>query len=427
MSFRFLVTDSTGAAATKACNLIVERAEFSLTSCPLPNGSIGIDYQQSLRVDGGTPPYIFSALSALPAGLSLTTNGLLAGRPREAGSGTVRLRVMDSRGQVTTQACGLPIAPSPLVITGTCPMPQARLGSAYLQRFTASGGVAPYRFRLDGALPAGLELSPDGTVRGIPLAAGETDFEIEAVDAQGWSIPKNCSIQSSLPELPTFRLSGLPSTAAPATTGPVAAMELSHAYSLPVQGEFVLTIEPDTGSVDPAINRADPRLFRQRRTAPSFYDSRRNSPDDRSYCFHWNRCRLGDGAGDESFSGRTANPHTANSRTVPNRARPFPQSGCLSGNVGDRHGGTDHWLLHYPQLGRAEFTYTAGTQQQTASVDVSGSAAEYFTSDLSVRNGGAFTLSVPLTIEGTGTLQPNTVTLSNAVGTTAAKTVAACR
>ena len=428
LSFRFLVTDSTGAAATKACNLIVERAEFSLTSCPLPNGSIGIDYQQSLRVDGGTPPYIFSALSALPAGLSLTTNGLLAGRPREAGSGTVRLRVMDSRGQVTTQACGLPIAPSPLVITGTCPMPQARLGSAYLQRFTASGGVAPYRFRLDGALPAGLELSPDGTVRGIPLAAGETDFEIEAVDAQGWSIPKSCSIQSSLPELPTFRLSGLPSTAAPATTGPVAAMELSHAYSLPVQGEFVLTIEPDTGSVDPAINRADPRVRfangeqRLRFTIPAG-TVRTTAPI----------VSTGTVAGlvtvramNLSVAGQQIlTPPTPGQFRIA-RAIPAITDACLATSAT----ATEVRITGYSttrQLGRAEFTYTAGTQQQTASVDVSGSAAEYFTSDLSVRNGGAFTLSVPLTIEGTGTLQPNTVTLSNAVGTTAAKTVAACR
>jgi hypothetical protein len=79
------------------------------------------------------------------------------------------------------------------------------------------------------------------------------------------------------------------------------------------------------------------------------------------------------------------------------------------------------------QLDRAEFAYTAGTQQRTASIDVSGSAAEYFSSDLSVRNGGAFIISVPLTVESSGTLQPNTVTLSNSVGITPAKTVAACR
>jgi hypothetical protein len=79
------------------------------------------------------------------------------------------------------------------------------------------------------------------------------------------------------------------------------------------------------------------------------------------------------------------------------------------------------------QLNRAEFTYTAGTQQRTDSIDLSGSVAEYFSSDLSVRSGGAFTVSVPFTLEGSGALQPNTVTLSNAVGVTAAKSVAVCR
>ena len=428
LSFRFLVTDSTGASATKTCNLIIERAEFSLTSCPLPKGSIGLDYQQSLRVDGGTPPYVFTTASSLPAGLSLNTNGLLSGRPRDAGTGTVTLRVMDSRGQVTIQACGLPIAPSPLVISGTCPMPPARLGSAYLQRFTASGGVAPYRFRLDGTLPDGLELTSDGTVRGIALGAGQTEFEIEAIDAQGWSVPKRCSLQSSLPELPTFRLGGVPSSAPPASTGPQSTMELSHPYSLPVQGEFVLTVEPDTGSVDPGINRADPRVRfsngeqRLRFTIPAG-SVRATAPI----------VSTGTVAGVVTIRALNLSAAGQQILTPPTpaqfritRAIPVITDACLATSTS----ATELRITGYSttrQLSMAEFTYTAGPQQQTASIDASGSAAEYFNSDLSVRNGGAFTVSIPLTIEGSGTLQPNTVTLSNAVGTTATKAVSACR
>ena len=77
ITFRFLVTDSTGNSAAAACNLVVLRSNFSLTSCPLPNGRSALDYQQLLNVDGGTATvHLFSAVNGLPAGLNLNTTGL---------------------------------------------------------------------------------------------------------------------------------------------------------------------------------------------------------------------------------------------------------------------------------------------------------------------------------------------------------------
>ena len=129
-----------------------------------------------------------------------------------------------------------------------------------MQRFTATGGNAPYRFRLDGTLPSGLELASDGTVRGMPVAASDSEFEIEAIDASGRSVPKRCSLRASLPEFPTFRIDAIPATLAAAANGPTVRLELSHAYSLPMQGEFVLYAEADTGSFEPVINQPDPRV-----------------------------------------------------------------------------------------------------------------------------------------------------------------------
>jgi hypothetical protein len=205
-------------------------------------------------------------------------------------------------------------------------------------------------------------------------------------------------------------------------------MELSHPYSLPVQGEFVLTIEPDTGSVDPGINRADPRVRfsngeqRLRFTIPAG-SVRTTAPIVSTGTVAGMvtvRAMNLSAAGHEILTP----PTPAQFRIA--RAIPVITDACLATSAS----ATELRITGYSttrQLSRAEFTYTAGTQQQTASIDASGSAAEYFNSDLSVRNGGAFTVNVPLTIEGAGTLQPNTVTLSNAVGTTAAKSVATCR
>src|SRR5690606_26425704 len=61
----------------------------------------------------------------------------------------------------------------------------AAVGTPYVQAFTASGGVAPYRYTLaDGALPAGLALDPaTGALAGTPEAEGSFEFSINATDA----------------------------------------------------------------------------------------------------------------------------------------------------------------------------------------------------------------------------------------------------
>lgn len=427
VSFRLLVTDSAGNSAAAGCNMVVQRSSFSLTSCPLPSGAVGSDYQQLLNADGGSAPYIFSAVSTLPSGLTLSSRGLLSGRPREAGKSTVILRVMDAGGRTSTQACGLSINASPLTIQGTCPLPEARVGTAYVQRFTATGGVAPYRFRVDGSLPAGLELALDGTVRGTPLAPSSMEFEIEATDAMGRSVPRRCSLEASLPDFPVFRIETIPATLPAASNGPSVRLELSRAYTMPIQGEFVLTAEADTGSFEPAVNQSDPRV--------------RFSNGER-------RLRFTIPAGTSQITAPIVSTGTVASlvtvraisfsaagHTIPTapspkqfrvaRTAPVITDACLATVAS----GPELRLMGYTttrQLDRAEFSYTAG-QQRTINLNVADSAAEYFSSDASIRNGGSFTLTIPLVLQGEGVLQPNTIAISNSTGMSAARAVGACR
>jgi hypothetical protein len=214
----------------------------------------------------------------------------------------------------------------------------------------------------------------------------------------------------------------------PASSGPVATLELSRAYSLPVQGEFVLSVEPDTGTSEPSINRPDPRVRfsngeqRLRFTIPPGTLQATATIVSTGTVAGLVTVR----AMDLSAAGQQILTPPAPKQFRIARSVPMITDACLATSAV----ATELRITGYSttrQLERAEFTYTAGTQQRTDSIDVSGSAADYFSSDLSVRSGGAFTISVPLTLEGSGTLQPNTVTLSNAVGATAAKPVAVCR
>ena len=59
-------------------------------------------------------------------------------------------------------------------------------------------------------------------------------------------------------------------------------------------------------------------------------------------------------------------------------------------------------------------------------IDVSGSAYDYFSTDEAVRNGGAFTLTLPFTIQG-GDINGASLELTNASGSTTVRSVPQCR
>jgi large repetitive protein len=61
-------------------------------------------------------------------------------------------------------------------------LPQGRVGTLYSQKFTASGGSAPYTFSVSlGALPPGLKLAPDGTLSGVATTADVYNFTVQAM------------------------------------------------------------------------------------------------------------------------------------------------------------------------------------------------------------------------------------------------------
>ena len=70
------------------------------SSAALPDAPLNSPYSQSLAATGGTPPYSWTVQSwpssPLPAGLTLTSDGVLSGTPTAAGSNSFTLTVTDS-------------------------------------------------------------------------------------------------------------------------------------------------------------------------------------------------------------------------------------------------------------------------------------------------------------------------------------------
>jgi hypothetical protein len=70
----------------------------TITTTSLPQGQLGVSYQQSVTASGGIPPYTWRISSGNPpAGINLTSNGQLSGSPSATGTFTFIVSVTDSQ------------------------------------------------------------------------------------------------------------------------------------------------------------------------------------------------------------------------------------------------------------------------------------------------------------------------------------------
>lgn len=177
------------------------------------NVGYGVPYTQVFTASGGTAPYAYASTGALPAGLALNaTSGELSGTATQPGSYAITITATDS-------SIGAPYSVSanyvlqvgaPTVSVAPETLPSPAIAVAYQQTLTASGGVAPYQFALDGgALPPGITLSMSGDVSGTATAAGAYSFTVTATDANGQSGSRVYNVNVAAPTV-TLVPPGLP-------------------------------------------------------------------------------------------------------------------------------------------------------------------------------------------------------------------------
>jgi hypothetical protein len=103
--FTILVTDVNGCFASVSYSIVVAAAPVSPPTCPVvtispvPDGTVGVAYSETITGSGGAEPYTFGVTTgALPAGLTLTAEGLLSGTPTTAGTSAFSIRGTDANG-----------------------------------------------------------------------------------------------------------------------------------------------------------------------------------------------------------------------------------------------------------------------------------------------------------------------------------------
>ena len=177
------------------------------TTNPLLSGVVGQPYLLQIEADN-YPTNFGVASGALPAGLGITTAGMITGTPTVAGTANFELTAANMAGGATN-GYSLHIN-GPPVFTTESPLPKGEVDLSYWQPIEATGDATFSLF--SGTLPGGLSLAADGLVSGMPTDTGLYTFTVRATNAYGWSNRVfDLTIDASVVGPPVFTTTNLPS------------------------------------------------------------------------------------------------------------------------------------------------------------------------------------------------------------------------
>ncbi|WP_131539491.1 putative Ig domain-containing protein [Pedobacter nototheniae] len=178
----------------------------------LSNATVGFAYTKQINAaTGGTPNYTYTLAtgSTLPAGLSLSTTGLITGTPTVANDYSFSITATDSKGCTVTTPFTLKVTATLVLTPGA--LVSGVTGTVYITQTipAVTGGTSPYVYTATN-LPPGLTFDPaTRQISGTPTLKGTFTIPVTATDANGNSITSNYTLKVTDPlVLPTTTLAG---------------------------------------------------------------------------------------------------------------------------------------------------------------------------------------------------------------------------
>lgn len=193
-NFTVTVTDSSGGSGPVSATsgpvlLTVNAPTITLSPPTLPAASAGVVYSQNLTAAGGSGTYTYAVTAGtLPAGITLSSAGVISGTPTAAGTFPLTITATDSSGgsgpYTGSQLYILNVSAPSLTLTPAAGTLSGTAGAPLNVPFSADNGTAPYLFEISaGALPNGVTLSPTGTLSGSPTVSGLFNFSVRVTDS----------------------------------------------------------------------------------------------------------------------------------------------------------------------------------------------------------------------------------------------------
>ncbi len=156
---------------------------------------------------------------SLPAGLSLSADGLISGTPTSGAAPVSAFTViLSNAGRTATMRLALRVLPTTSQVDITTPptLPPVSNNTAtkYELYLGAAGGVKPYTWSIvAGTLPGNLALTPDGLISGFPragLAEGSSKITVKVQDSLGTTAQKELTVRVVAAGALLFRNLSLP-------------------------------------------------------------------------------------------------------------------------------------------------------------------------------------------------------------------------
>ncbi|MFO0724902.1 MAG: CARDB domain-containing protein [Myxococcota bacterium] len=183
----FTVRVTSGGSSTErmlTLDVVTPNAPLTIVSRRLPTGIVGEEYSATLAATGGsrTATLAWSA-TGVPAGLSLSSAGLITGIPTTVGTATISVTLSDGASTATRDML-LDVRSNTALLMNPVALDNGTYQTPYSADLSASGGVPPYTWTIEsGSLPAGVTVNTSGHLGGTPTSVGTFRFVVKVRDA----------------------------------------------------------------------------------------------------------------------------------------------------------------------------------------------------------------------------------------------------
>jgi hypothetical protein len=184
------LTDCSTKSAQTLFTFEVYVRRWGIATPSLPAAATGSPY--SFKLTGtGIPSTVTWGVTtgALPAGLTLATDGTISGTPTGSGSSTFTVKGTAQSTDPSSPGTRIDSRQFTLNVAGQLSAALSRrvaeVGVPVRSSLVATGGTAPYTWSLKSVLPASLALGSDGSISGVPKRSGVVTLTAHVVDANG--------------------------------------------------------------------------------------------------------------------------------------------------------------------------------------------------------------------------------------------------